>query len=491
MVIKIMDEGVFFSSAKELATNLLSAKIGAADLTEAFLGRINKINKKVNAIVIDNRQQALETARKLDLSINEGNPAGFLHGVPITIKESFNLKGQKTTVNFKMLRENVAAEDAVIVRRLKEAGAVILGKTNVPTLLADNQTFGPIYPTARNPYDTSKTTGGSTGGGAAAVATGMSAFEIGTDIGGSIRNPANFCGLFGMKPTENQFVQSGHVPPLPNANGGFMAMASVGPLARSMDDIDLAWKIINQPEWRYLNSLPAGSRAIKHDSLGDYKIGWFDETEFVGASDSTRKVLGDFIDHLREQGTKIHKFKIDARWLEQTYETWTTLFGFITGQNAPWVLRQIMKYKFGRQTRGSSFNAVKALGKGLSMDFQVFSQTLKIKQELIAQLMDWFDDYDFIIGPTSIGPAFKHNPRHRPIKYEGRTIPYPEYNFPFTLPYNVCGNPTLIVPGGFSSDGLPIGIQIAGPHHSENELIHFGKLVEAQGYKFQPPIDFQ
>ncbi len=485
-----MDKSILFSSAVELSLQLANGEFTATDLSNAYYNHIKKHNNTINAIVIDNKQEALETARKLDLALKDGNLAGHLHGVPVTIKESFNLKGHKTTVNFKMLKGNVASEDSVIAQRLKEAGAVILGKTNVPTLLADNQTFGPLYPTAKNPYDTSRTTGGSTGGGAAAVASGMSTFEIGTDIGGSIRNPANFCGLFGLKPTENQYIQSGHVPPFPNASGGFIAMTSVGPLARSMDDIELAWKIINQPDWKYLNSLPILSNREKHEHLRDYKVGWFDETEFVVCSDSTKKVLNGFIEKLTVQGVNIHKFNIDEQWLQQTYETWSTLFGFITGQNAPWIFRQIMKFKFRQQTKGSSFNAVRSLSKGLSMDFKVFSDTLKIRQELTAQLMAWFDDYDFIISPTSIGPAFKHNPKQKPIKYENRKIPYPEYNFPFTLPYNVCGNPSLIIPGGLSGEGLPIGIQIAGPHHSENVLIHFGKLIEGLGFNFQPPQDF-
>jgi len=485
-----MDSSIFFSSVKGQSASLQQGDFSVSDLVEAYYKRIKQYNKKLNAIVIDNRSEASEAARKLDLLKSEGTQSGLLHGTPLTIKESFNLKGQKTTVNFKMLKDNVATEDSVMARRLKEAGAIILGKTNVPTLLADNQTFGPIYATAKNPYDLSRTTGGSTGGGAAAVAAGLSTFEIGSDIGGSIRNPANFCGLFALKPTENQFIQSGHVPPLPNSSGGFIAMASVGPLARCMDDIELAWKIINQPDWKYLNSLPVKSKAVSYENLKDYKVGWFDETEFISSSQSTQKVLNHFIDKLANQGVKIHKFKMDSQWLEQVYDTWSTMFGFITGQNAPWIFRQVLKYKFRKQTKGSSFNAVKAMSKGLSMDFKIFSDTLKVRQALTAQLMGWFDDYDFIISPTSVGPAFKHNPKQKPIKYEGHTIPYPEYNFPFTLPYNVCGNPSLVVPGGFSDEGLPIGIQIAGPHHSESELIHFGKLVEDLGYKFQPPKNF-
>lgn len=469
---------------------LANAEITSTELTSEYYQAIKQHNKTINAFVIDNKHEAMESSRKLDLALKEGNLKGALHGLPVSLKESFNLKGQKTTVNFKMLKNNVAPEDAVMVRRLKEAGGVILGKTNVPTLLADNQTFGPLYPTAKNPFDTSRTTGGSTGGGAAAVATGLTTFEIGTDIGGSIRNPASFCGIFGLKPTENQFIQAGHVPPFPDATGGYMAMTSVGPLARTMDDIELAWGIINQPEWKYLNSLPVKSRAVKHENLHEYKIGWFDDTEMVECSTATKKSLNSFIDQLAAEGVSFHKFKPDEQWLEQSYATWTTLFGFITGQNAPWILRQLMKIKFGQQNKGSSFNAVKSLGKGLSLDFKVFSQTLRIQQELIAQLMGWFDDYDFIVCPTSTGPAFKHNPKRRPITYEGRKIPYTDYNFAFTLPFNVCGNPTLIIPGKQSEEGLPIGIQIAGPHYSEDELIHFGKLVEQIGYTFKAPKRF-
>jgi hypothetical protein len=150
----------------------------------------------------------------------------------------------ETTVNFPRLKNNVAVSDALVARRLKEAGATILGKTNVPTMLSDYQTFGPLYPTANNPYDLTRTPGGSTGGGASAVAAGLTTLEIGSDLGGSIRVPAHFCGVFGLKPTEDGGIHGdGHVPPLPNAPGGFVAMAWVGPLARTMADIELAWRV--------------------------------------------------------------------------------------------------------------------------------------------------------------------------------------------------------------------------------------------------------
>lgn len=485
-----MEKSNYFSSASTLTNRISKGEISASELTDEFYNRIKEHNGTLKAIVIDNKKEALETARKLDIAWKEGGMKGILHGIPVTIKESFNLKGLKTTVNFRRLKDNVATEDSIIAKRLKEAGAVILGKTNVPTLLSDNQTFGPIYPRANNPFDLFRTPGGSTGGGAAAVAAGLSTFEIGTDIGGSIRNPASFCGIFGLKPTENQYAQSGHVPPLPNTRGGYVSMASIGPLARTMGDIQLAWNVINQPDWKYLNSLPIKSNAVKYDTFRAYKIAWFDDTEQVECSNSTKKALHKLINELTSKGVKVHKFNIDGQWLHQTYEVWTTLFGFISGQNMPWAFRQIMKLKFMQQSKGASFNAFKALSKGLSMDFKIFSNTLKKRKEIIAQLMDWFDDYDFIISPTSIGPAFKHNPKHKPIKFEGRKIPYPDYNYPFTLPYSACGNPSLVIPGGLSDEGLPIGIQMAGPHYSENELIHFGKLVEDIGFNFKVPESF-
>lgn len=486
-----MSTSLLFKSTDQLAEMLSKGQLTSVELVNTFYLRMKEVNASLNAIVISNEHDACHAARKLDEERQDGKARGRWHGIPVTLKESFNLKGHKTTVNFKLLKENVATEDAVLIERLKTAGAIILGKTNVPTLLSDNQSFGPIYPTANNPFDVQRTPGGSTGGGAAALAAGLSPIEFGTDIGGSIRNPSNFCGLFGLKPTENQYVQAGHVPPLPGSDGGYIAMASVGPLARTMTDIEAGWETINQPQWRYLNALPVRSERKVAENLSGYKIAWFDEMDELKCSGATKTVLGDFLNTLKAEGASIQKLSLDYSWLKETYEIWTTLFGFITGQNAPWIFRQIMKWKFRQQAKGSSFDSVGALSKGLGLNFKVFSRTLKRKQEVTAQLIDWFDEYDFIISPTSYGPAFHHNHSHKPISYEGASIPYTEYNFPYTLPYNVCGNPVLVVPAGREVSGLPIGLQIAAPHHAERELIHFGKLVEELGFKFKIPEEFK
>ena len=356
-------------------------------------------------------------------------------------------------------------------------------------MLSDCQSFGPLYPTANNPYDVTRTPGGSTGGGAAAVAAGLTTLEIGSDIGGSIRVPAHFCGVFGLKPTENAAMHGeGHVPPLPNSRGGFVAMASIGPLARTMADIELAWRIINQPAWRYFFHLPEKPRVKM--ALGDYRIGWFDDVGTVACGDETKKVLGAFLRTLEAGGVKSEKRPFDDKWLNEAYAVCGLLFGSIVGQDTPWIVRQVMKRQFSRMGKGSVINVLGPVKAGLDLRFKDFSRALKRRVELVQDLQRRFDEYDFIIGPVAAGPAFRHNHKHRPIEMEGRTLAYLDYAMPYVIIYNACGNPALVVPAGKSANGLPIGIQIAAPHYAETELIHFGKLIEQLGLVCTKPAGY-
>jgi amidase len=186
-----------FASASEHATSIREKRTSCQQLAELYINRIHQYNPALHALVISTEAEALRTARERDADLKHGIVRGPLHGVPVTVKEAFNLAGFRTTVNFPPLKNNIAATDALIVKRLKAAGASILGKTNIPTMLSDCQSFGPLYPTANNPYDVTRTPGGSTGGGAAAVAAGLTTIEIGSDIGGSIRLPAHFCACSG------------------------------------------------------------------------------------------------------------------------------------------------------------------------------------------------------------------------------------------------------------------------------------------------------
>ncbi|MFT7372042.1 MAG: amidase [Oleiphilaceae bacterium] len=476
-----------YQTISMLSKKLLEGSLSAFDLTNEHFQRIDSLNNQLNAIVIDNRTAARARAIDLDHKLNKGSATGPLHGIPITVKEAINIKGLKTTVNFPPLKNNIAQENSILVERLLDAGAIILGKTNVPLLLSDAQTFGPLYPRCNNPYDLTRTPGGSTGGGAAAVAAGISLFEIGSDIGGSIRNPSHYCGLFGLKPTQNSHAQDGHVPPMPNIDLGFSALASTGPIARTVDDLKIAYDVAYRPRWDYLQYLPINNPTPNYDSLKDYKIGWFDQIGPHTVSQETQSVLSSAVKTLKEQGACVERITLDSQWAAQIYNIWATLFGFVVGQDFNWFMRQALKLKFRYNTKGSLNNTYKALNRGLSLNFVAYSKVLRQQQETTAEFSRWFEHYDFILSPTSVGPAFKHNPKHKPIMVDGVKTHYVDYCFSFVMPFNAMGNPVLVVPGQQDANKLPIGIQCIGQHNAEPQLLHFGKLMEEAGFYFRPP----
>jgi Asp-tRNA(Asn)/Glu-tRNA(Gln) amidotransferase A subunit family amidase len=280
--------------------------------------------------------------------------------------------------------------------------------------------------------------------------------------------------------TENAAMHGkGHVPPLPGSRGGFVAMACVGPLARTMADIELAWRIINRPVWKHCFHLPQKPRV--KTALADYRIAWFEDVGAIACGDETKRVLGAFLHMLESGGVKSEKRPFDDLWLNEAYAVWGLLFGSMAAQDAPWIVRQVMKRRFSRTGKGSVINVQGPWKAGLDLRFKDFSRALKRRVDLVRDLQRRFDEYDFIISPVAAGPAFRHNPAHRPIELDGRTVAYLDYAMPSAIIYNACGNPALVVPAGRSASGLPVGIQIAAPHYAEAELIHFGKLIEQRG----------
>lgn len=475
-----------FATAVEHARSIRDGDVSSEELTRLYLSRIATHNPALNAVVISNEADALRTARDRDQDLKDRVVRGALHGVPVTVKESFNMTGLKTTVNAAQLKNHVARSDAYVVRKIRAAGATILGKTNIPTMLSDFQSFGPVYPVANNPYDLTRTPGGSTGGGAAAVAAGLTSLEIGSDMGGSIRLPSHFSGVFGLKPTDNMGMHGdGHVPPMPGSKGGFIVMASAGPLARSMADIELAWDVINEPTWKYFQHMPA--RPARRKTLSEYRIAWFDDVGRVPCGDETRRVLSAFVRMLEDAGVRMDKRPFEQAWLDRVYHVWGILFGAILGQDASWIVRQFITQGFRKMAKGSVTPVLEPLKRGLDLRFVDVSRAMGERIELVAELQRRFDDYDLIVSPVAAGPAFHHNRRHGPIDLEGRKRPYADYIPPFTIVYNAMGNPVLVVPAGRSGDGLPIGVQIAAPHYGEQELMHFGNQVEELGVRFVPP----
>jgi amidase len=369
-------KSLIYQTAGRLAKAIQKKEVTSEEVVQAHLAHIKKHNEKLNAIVILTAEEALKRAKEADRAFAKERIWGPLHGVPITIKEAFDVAGLKTTINFKQLKNNLAKRDAPVVARLKNAGAVILGKTNVPELLGGYQTDGHIYGRSNNPYNTDYTPGGSTGGGAAAVAAGFSPLELGSDFGGSIRIPSHFCGLYGLKPTENTVPMKGHVPPYPKARGGVVHMNTFGLLARAVEDIKLAFDIINGPDYRDVKVAPIQWKKPSGKTLSEYALAWSDTFGHFEAGKETRSLLQELAGKISSQGGNISKKNPPDFDFEKAWELWVKIWGYVMGQDIILPLGII---------------------KGLKLNFARYARIIKKREELIAQLQAFFDDYDFCL----------------------------------------------------------------------------------------------
>ena len=265
-----------YRSAHDLAKLIREGQATSVEIVKEHVTRIKERNSELNAFVNVFDEEALAVAAERDRQVQQGRLLGPLHGVPVSIKEQFWIQGKSCTINARMHKNFVAPEDAVIVDRIRKSGAVILGQTNVPRFLQDFQVWGDLYPEGKNPYNTDCTPGGSTGGGAAAVAAGFSPLELGGDLGGSIRVPSSFCGLYGLKPTDNTVPLHGHLPLHKKAKTWIWHMAQAGPLARTLEDIEILWKVIVGPHESDRSTPRIEWHASEKRSLSDYKITWVD-----------------------------------------------------------------------------------------------------------------------------------------------------------------------------------------------------------------------
>jgi amidase len=290
-----------FRSATALAAAIRAREIGSRELLEHYLKRIERHNPALNAIIVSDLHRAKQRADEADVALARGESWGPLHGLPMTVKESFDVIGLPTTWGLTELKDNIPTANALAVDRLLAAGAVIFGKTNVPVLLADSQSYNPVYGTTNNPWDTSRTPGGSSGGAAAALAAGLTGLELGSDIGGSIRNPAHYCGVFGHKPTY------GIAPPRGQALRGSVAASDIsviGPLARSAEDLALALDIIARPDpveavgWRLDLAAPRG------EALADYRIAVMLDDPNCEVDREVQDILQRLVDFLAGQGSE-------------------------------------------------------------------------------------------------------------------------------------------------------------------------------------------
>ena len=487
-----------FESATQLLQRLASKELSALELVDHFVSRIERLDAAVNAVVVRDFERAREQARRSDDARARGQACGPLHGLPVTVKESFNVKGLPTTFGHESMRHHVAKDDAVTVARLKAAGAIVLGKTNVPVSLADWQTFNPVYGTTRNPWNLERTPGGSSGGSAAALAAGFCALELGSDIGASIRNPAHYCGVWGHKPTWGTVTLAGHtLAPRALAETDISA---AGPMARSARDLTLALDVLSAPltAWTPLGRVPMAwhddARAPTACRVG---VIWDDEEAPV--DEAVRRPLQSLVEWLARQGVQVVDLThpqpqagphgqrpVDSA---EAHDVYIHMLRAITGARYDPAAYEHAKAQAA--TLAPSDDSYRArLFRGNTLTYRDFMQYEERKERLRQRWAAFFESFDLLICPVATTAAFPLNPHgerwERMVMVNGR--PQPSTTALFWAGYPaLVGLPATAIPLGQSAEGLPVGAQVVARPYADPMALRFAAWLEAEWYGFKAP----
>lgn len=466
-----------YRSATELAESIRNGEASSTEIVEEHLERIHRQNDALDAVVILDEDQALNAAKERDKEAQAGDIRGSLHGVPMTIKEQFWWEGTKSTINNKMFSDWTAPEDAVIVQRLKSAGAVIMGKTNVPKDLLDYQVWGDLYPDGKSPYNPQRSPGGSSGGSAAALASGMTPIELGGDFGGSIRNPSHFCGLYGMKPTEGTIPNHGLIPVPDDATGHVFHMASAGPMARNIEDMDIVWKVIRGPHHSDRITPRIDWFDDSDRALSGYRVAWLDQWPGYEPSDETRSMISEFAEQLSDQGCEVDQVALPGDLHRRSLSVWMRLFGMVLAQDMPWLIKQLMRLQIRRTILKGSDEFTEEFHTGFRHSFINYSEAMGIRAELVSEWEQFFESYDVLVCPMAFGPAYERRKVGTPFTEGGESMNYVDYVWPYVACFNATRHPAMNLPLGLDQGGLPRGVQVVGPYWSEPSLIRFAELT--------------
>ncbi len=464
-----------FLSVVAMTRLIRERRISAQELVEALLKRIETYNPMLNAVVTLDAERAIRMAREADAALARGETWGPLHGIPVTVKDVFETVGLRTTASYPPLARYVPGRDATVVARLRSAGAIILGKTNTPMLAMDFQTRSPVFGLTRNPWSLDHTAGGSTGGGAAAVAAGLSPLDVGSDIGGSIRIPAHFCGVYGFKPTEGLVSTAGHIPELPGRPRGIRHMLVAGPLARSVEDLRLAILVLAGPDGRHWDVPPVPVEPVPGPDLWACRIAWTDEFPEAPVSADTRSTMEALADALARAGARVERTRPPDLDVRAAWETWGLIAGAEIGSTTPALLRRLLRIQFLLWSRGSPMIRAAVRGAGLRMTR--YAEALTRRDRIIGVIERFLSDWDAWLCPVALRPAFPHWKTGRPIPVDGRQVPYWIVGTGYTCIFNLTGHPVVVVPVGRSSEGLPIGVQVVGRRWEDLRLLGIAERI--------------
>ncbi len=466
-----------FLPAVVMAQQIREKKISPVELVDAHLATIERLNPKLNAFVDVDAERVRREARAAEASVMKGKSAGPLHGVPISIKSSVEVAGLRCESGTRLRSGFIPAQDAPLVTRLRHAGAIVLGVTNAPEFLMAWETDNLLYGRTNSPWDLERTPGGSSGGEAAAIAAGMSAGGVGSDAGGSIRVPAHFSGICGLKPTPGRIPSTGHFPA---SSGPFALIGVVGPMARTVADLKVLFEVMQGPDDGEASAVPVPLRWPSAREIKNLRIGYFTDDGRTLVTHETRDAVQTAANALRGSGFQVEPFRPEG--LEEARELWKKFFVKVAGMlirpmfhgrehDLSPILRQFLEWSAAEPD---------LTGESL-LDAWIRCDVAR------ANFLRQTRDHPILLCPAAAIPAFRHGEREWQI--EGKTVHYLDA-WSYTEWFNLLGNPAAVVPVTHSAEGLPIGVQVVGRPWEEEQVLAVAGALErdCNAWKIPPVV---
>ncbi|MGF1536227.1 MAG: amidase [Elainellaceae cyanobacterium] len=485
-----------FASAHRLAQMIRDRAVSSLEVVEAYLAEIDRLNPQLNAICTLDGDRVRQRARQADEALAQGERWGALHGVPITVKDVFETAGLRTTAGSAALRDYVPHQDATAVSRLRAAGAIILGKTSPGDLAGGYQGLNAVFPRVNNPWNLDYTPGGTSSGGAAAVAAGLSPLDLCSDLGGSIRQPAHFCGLYGLKPTDHRVSPQGHIPEEPDAPHCIRQMLTVGSLARAVEDLALCLQIIAGPDSARPHIPPVPLDVPSDQALTSRRIAWIDEWPLYPVDPEIKLAIQSAAGKLTAAGVAVEQwmpnFDFGAAW--RTYYRLVAYILLYAQSRTVAEVTKTLAFLWRDAAQGDRHFRQLGTPAGLGLPISAnpslkgYFETLTERDRFVAHMDGELAQWDAWLCPVAMTPAFTHRKRGEAVPINHHCVPYSMASGAYVEPFNLTGHPVVVIPIGQTQSGLPIGLQVVGKRWRDMDLLAIAKdLDDIIGDLQRPP----